>query len=399
MSDVSGPCPEQGRTARAGHTYSLMRGGLVHALVSRIFGDRTQRLHVRLAVILVLASMLPIVAATLINGTFYGNAVDAPLLSDFSTLARFLIVVPLLVLAAPESDRLIRRTLAHVPRCGLLPRQKRAAYDRLLSHIRSLRDSRWPEALLLAIAITPALFMQPTFDAMPDIVSWRNTEDAPGYFAKNWLDLIGLPVFRFVVLLWLWRFSMWTYLLYRLSRLHLRLDAGHPDGSGGALFIGESQFRFIVLALAGAILVSASSMNHVVHLGESIEQQKHVLIGYVLLAVASLISPLFLLARRLFRVKQRALLAYSELGHLSATDFARRWLQSAPPKSLLDTGDSSAVADYAAVYATVRGMSIFPMTRATLVWFILVTASPFLPLFIVAMPLDDLLNRLLSVVA
>lgn len=382
-----------------GRAYSLMRGGLVYALIARAFGERARKLHVWLAVLLVVVALFPILVATLLNGTLYGDALDVPLATDFSTLARFVLVVPLLVLAAPGSDRLMRRTLSHVPRCGLVPREKQTAFDRLLNRVWSLRDPRWPETLLLALAFTPVLFMETTFDAMPGIDSWRSVGDGPGRFAAGWLDLVALPLFRFVVLLWLWRFAMWTYLLWRFSWLHLRLDAGHPDGSGGILFLGESQFRFVVLALAGGILVSANCMNHVVHLGETIEQQKHILIGYVLLSVGFLVSPLLLLGRRLFRVKQRALLAYSELGHLSATDFGERWLQPETPKSLLDSGDPSAIADYGAVYATVRGMSIFPMTRTTLVWFVLVSASPFLPLFVVAMPLEDLLNRLVSVIA
>lgn len=399
MNDSSGAAQGRDQAARAVRTYSLMRGGLVYALLSRVFGKRPQQLHIWLAVILGAVGLLPIAAATFVNGTLHGNAVDVPLLNDFSTLARFLLVVPLLVWAAPGCDRLLGRTLSHVPRCGLVPRERQGAFDRLLRRAWSLRDASWPEALLLLLAFAPVLLMQTTFDAMPGINSWRSVGDGPGRFAAGWLDLVGLPLFRFLLLLWLWRFAMWTGLLWRLSRHHLRFDAGHPDGAGGVLFLGESQFRFVALALAGAILVSASCMNHVVHLGEPIEQQKHILIGYVLFSVGCMTSPLLLLARRLFRVKQKALLAYSELGHLSARDFGQRWLQSAPPKSLLDSDDSSAMADYGAVYATVRGMSIFPMTRATFAWFLLVTASPFLPLFMVAMPMEDLLNRLISVIA
>ena len=68
-------------------------------------------------------------------------------------------MVPLLVIAAPGCDRLMRRTLSHVPRCGLIPHEKRAAFDRLLDRVWSLRDPRWPEALLLVLAQWGALFM------------------------------------------------------------------------------------------------------------------------------------------------------------------------------------------------------------------------------------------------
>lgn len=376
-----------------------MRGGLVYALIGRALGKRAKKLHIWLAMIMSAVSLLPIVMATFLNDTLFSSTLDVTLSTDFSTLARFLLVVPLLVMAAPGCDQLMRRTISHIPHCGLLPREKQAAFDRLVSQVWSLRDPKWPETLLLFLAFTPVLFMETTFDAMPGLESWTGARDAPGRFAAGWLELVALPLFRFVILLWLWRFAMWTYLLWRLSWLHLRLDASHPDDSAGILFLGESQFRFVVLALAGSILVSANCMNHVVHLGETIDQQTHILISYLLLAVSFLVSPLLLLARRLFRVKQKALLAYSELGHLSAKDFGRRWLQSTPSRSLLDSGDSSAIADYGAVYGTVRGMAIFPMTRATLAWFVLVTASPFLPLLLVAMPLEDLMNRLVSVVA
>lgn len=380
-------------------SYSLMQGGLVYALVVRIFGKRPRRLHVWIAVALSVISLMPIVVATLANGTFYSNSLEVPLLTDFASLARFVLVVPLLVLAAPGCDRLMRRTISHVPRCGLVPRRKQAVFNRLLNRVWSLRDAKWPETLLLFLAFAPILFMETRFDAMPGIDSWSNTTDASGRFAAHWMDLVSLPLFRFVVLLWLWRFVIWVYLLWRLSWLQLSLDASHPDGSGGILFLGESQFRFVVIALAGSILVSANSINHVVHLGETIEQQKLIVFTYVLLAVVCLVSPSLLLGQRLFRVKQRALLTYSELGHLSVTDFGRRWLQVTSQKSLLDSGDSSAVAAYGAIYATVRGMSIFPMTNTTLIWFILLTTFPFIPLFLVAMPLDDLLNRLVSVLA
>lgn len=387
------------RGPHTGRTYSLMRGGLVYALIIRMLGKTPRYLHVWLAVALGALGLLPIMAVTAFNGTLFGRQVDVPLLMDFSTLARFLLVVPLLVVAAPTCDRLMRLTLSYVPRCGLVPCQKKAAFDRLLARVWSLRDPHWPEAAFLLLAFSPVLFAQTTFDAMPGVASWRSVDDAAGRFAAGWLDLVSLPLFRFIVLLWLWRFAMWTYLLWRMSWLHLRLDAGHPDGSGGILFLGESQFRFVVLALAGAILISASCMNHVVHLGETIEQQKPILFGYIMLAVGCLVSPLLLLARRLFRVKQRALLSYSELGHMSATEFGQRWLQAPASRSLLDSGDTSAVAAYGALYATVRRMSILPITRTTLMWFVLVTASPFVPLLVVAMPLEDLVNRLISAVA
>lgn len=400
MTTSRTPPPNRASTARPAHRYSLMRGGLVYWVLERLLrGKQPKNLHLWLALLLVVICMLPLVIATAIEGTLYGGPVDIPLLLDFSTLGRFVIAVPILVIAAPQCDRLLRRTIAHIPRCGLVAPEKQAAYDRLLGRIRSLRDPKGPETLLLFVAFAPLLYMETTFDNIPGLETWRSGPGPLSVFAGSWLDFLGLPVFRFVALLWFWRFAMWTYFLWRLSRLNLRFDAGHPDGSAGTLFLGESQFRFSVLAFAGGILVSGSCINHVMYLGETIDHQKHIIIGYILLSVGVLLMPLLLLGRRLFSVKQKALLAYSELGHFAANDFGSRWLTERSSKALLDSGDSSSLADYGTVYATVRGMSIFPMTRATVLWFFLVTALPFLPLFLIAMPLEELMDRLVSVIA
>ena len=64
MNNASGASQGHGRAAGAVRAYSLMRGGLVYALIGRSFGDRSRRLHVWLAVVLASIALLPIVAAT-----------------------------------------------------------------------------------------------------------------------------------------------------------------------------------------------------------------------------------------------------------------------------------------------------------------------------------------------
>ncbi|UWX03425.1 hypothetical protein H1235_09195 [Pseudoxanthomonas sp. NC8] len=66
----------------------------------------------------------------------------------------------------------------------------------------------------------------------------------------------------------------------------------------------------------------------------------------------------------LAKAKRNGILLYSALGHEAAHTFDRRWLADrSGDASLLDTGDASAICDFASVYATVRGMAIVPVSR------------------------------------
>jgi len=79
-------------------SYSLLRGGPAYRLT------RAAGLHRRgvptaavIAMGLLLIVLAPMIAATAVDGTLFGNRVRIPLLLDYTIGARFLIAMPLLV--------------------------------------------------------------------------------------------------------------------------------------------------------------------------------------------------------------------------------------------------------------------------------------------------------------
>ncbi|WP_232146555.1 hypothetical protein [Stenotrophomonas sp. SY1] len=381
--------------------YSLMRGGLVHRAMHAA-GMLSGRVHLAawLAAAIVAVCVIPLLVLTARAGTLWQQPPMMTLLGDYATLSRLLLALPLLVIAAPRSDALLRNAFRQLTHAGLVHPRRQARLDALLQRVRGWRDSWLPEAVCVLIAFAPLLMTSTAVSLLPGVVDWR-LHDGALTPAGRWYEWVAVPLFRLVGLLWLWRFVLWTCLLYRLPRAGLSLYAEHPDGAGGLAFIGLAQERFAVLALTGGILLSGFCINHIEYLGESLYDMRHLLAGYVIGATLFLIAPLLLLMPTMMRTKRHALYRFDALGNHATALFDQRWQPVAEKpgeaESLLDHGDASALADFGGVYQNLVSMSVVPLNRWNLLWIALHAVVPLFPLVLFAMSVDDLVKKLLGV--
>jgi len=87
------------------------------------------------------------------------------------------------------------------------------------------------------------------------------------------------------------------------------------------------------------------------------------------------------------------------LGHKLSKAFHDKWAgydKSTAGQEVLTSVDPSALADYNAVYETVREMHIIPMTLRGYLTQIIILLTPFVPLVFLQMPLSDVIKRLLD---
>ncbi len=385
------------------HDYSLMRGGLVHRLL--VAGGLLRRgvmLSRWLAIALVVVSTLPLLLLCLQADTLWSRDGGMGLLGDYATLSRLLIALPLLVVAAPHSDALLCTALRQLFRASLVHRRRRARFELLLTRLHRWRDAWSPELVCVLIAIAPAFLGGKTVSLLPGGEDWR-LAGAGLTLAGLWYEWVALPLFRLMLLLWLWRLLLWTLLLARLPRSGLVLHGAHPDGAGGLAFLGLAQERFAVLALAGGVVLAGACVNHIQYVGESLVGMRHLLAGYVVAASVLLIVPLMMLSPAMLRAKRQTLYRFDALGNGTAAAFDRRWrtpgssVPSAAQDSLLDHGDASALADFASVYQLAAGMSVVPLSRWNALYIVLHAAVPLCPLVLFAVPFDDLVSRLLHI--
>lgn len=389
------------------HGVSLMRGGLVHRLLHAagiLRGHR--RLSWWLAAALVGVALAPPLLLTAMAGTLVPHPTGMALLGDYATLSRLLLALPLLVLAAPHADALLRNALRQLGHASLVPQQRRGRLEALLQHIRRGRDGWLPELLCVLIALAPLLQAGHPVNLLPGVADWRlhGTQLTP---AGIWFEWVSAPLFRLVLLLWLWRFVLWTVVLCGLPRVGVRLHAEHPDGAAGLAFLGLAQERFAVLALAGGLLLAGACLNQTQWLGQSLYEQRHLLAGYVIGSTLLLVAPLLVLMPTMMRTKRHALLRFDALGNRAAGVFDRRWQAAArdteptaaDTDSLLDHGDASAYADFSSVYQSLARMSVVPFNRWNLLWIALHAALPLAPLALMAMSVDELVKKLVGILA
>lgn len=387
--------------------YSLMRGGLVHRLLHAA-GVLRGRAHLSwwLALALLLLCLLPPLLLTAAAGTLLPGGNGMALLGDYATLSRLLLVVPLLVLAAPHADALLRNALRQLGHASLVPPRRSARLERLLQRIRRGRDSWLPELLCLLVALAPFWLAGHAVNLLPGVADWRLHGDQLTA-AGRWYEWVSLPLSRLLGLLWLWRFVLWTVLLCGLPRVGLRLHAEHPDGAGGLAFLGLAQERFAILALAGGLLLAGACLNQMHWLGQTLYSLRHLLAGYVIGATALLVAPLLVLMPTLMRAKRHALFRFDALGNRAATVFDQRWQAAGSvlagdadgSDSLLDHGDASAYADFSGVYQGLARMSAVPFNRWNLAWIAAHAALPLGPLALMAMSVDELVKKLVGILA
>lgn len=374
--------------------YSLLRGGLLYR-ISRAAGiDRAQRPMAPwiagglLAVVLVPALVLAAMQGTLMSG------VQVPLARDHTVWMRFLLSMPLLVLAAPPADAKLWRALHHLR--ALVQPDDTARFEATLARLRRWRDSIVPELALFVLAVSGS-FAAVSLPFYDQVANWR--VDAQGLTpAGMWIHWVGMPVFRFLALLWTWRLLLWVLLLWRFARLDLALHAAHPDGRGGLAFLGLAQTAFIVVPLVGGLLVAGSCAVEIEYLDVSLRSIRFVLIGYVVVAMAIMMAPLLLMTPRLAELKRNGLLSYGALGTDCTEEFEGKWLGRARGDAapILEAGDASALVDLTGVYATVAGMVTVPIQRYVLFQFLLASIGPLLPLALLVMPMDQLVDKLFS---
>lgn len=394
------------QNAVAGGEYSLMRGGptyrLVRAMLRMAPGAHPGAL---VAALVFVVSFVPPSLLAWRDGALAGGRIDIPLLQDWYVVARFGVALPLLILGADLSDRLLRGAIRQCWLGGAVGVGARDAFLGALSSVARWRDAFIPEAgcLLLAIApvLLPALTSGMSGTEQLGEATWMHAADGALTPAGVWVETVSAPLFRFVVLLWLWRFLLWTWLLLRLSRTGLDLKASHPDGAGGLAFLGLAQCRFAILSAVGATLVCGYCLNQMMHAGTSVHELRYLVAGYVVGATLALLAPLLLMAPALARAKRVGLEVYGALGHQAASAFEMQWLRHPPEHAdaapLTDSPHPSSVADFGGVYAIIQAMSIVPVTRWNMWRLLLAALLPFVPIAFLAMSLDELAQRIFHI--
>ena len=232
--------------------------------------------------------------------------------------------------------------------------------------------------------------------------TWYGVSDATGFhlsLAGFWNAFVSVPIFQFILLRWYFRILIWFWLLWKISRLKLRLMPAHPDHAGRIGFLGRSSYAFSPLLFAQGALLSGVIASRVLFEGQTLPAFKitvGVFVGFFVLAI---LGPLTMFSPQLARAKRRGLARYGALANKYVTEFDEKWLDSSKnDEPILGTADIQSLADLGNSYAGVREMRIVPFGLRDITRLVAATAAPLLPLLLMIMPLEELVMRIIKIV-
>ncbi len=380
--------------------FSLVLGGPLYQLYlrSRLLRPPLELLRRRL-VGLTLLTWLPLFILSALEGQAL-TGVRLPFLQDLEAQARFLLALPLLIVA----EVLVHRRLAPAVRLflekGIVRTKDRARFDEIVASTMRLRNSLAIELFLIALVFTGGHYLwQEQFGLRADTWYARPTEQGLGLsMAGRCYIWLSLPIFQFMLIRWYYRLLLWSRFLWRVSRLDLDLTPAHPDRAGGLGFLGPSTYAFAPLLLGQSVLISAMIGARILHEGAQLPAFKYEIAGCVVFALLQALGPLLVFAPSLVAAKRRGLREYGLLADRYVREFDRKWLHggAAADEALVGSADIQSLADLGNSYAVVREMRAVPFGKQTLIQLTVVTALPLLPLGLTMFSLEELLRRVLG---
>ena len=316
--------------------------------------------------------------------------------------ARFLLVVPLLIIAEFVVHRRIRPLPQQFLDRKLIPDSALPRFDAAIASALRLRNSMLAEVLLLAFVYGVGILVIWRQYVTLGTSTWYATPSAGGpepSWAGRWYGGVSMPIFQFLLCRWYFRLFIWARFLWQVSRLELRLIPTHPDRVGGLSFLSETSLAFFVLAVAHGAMVAGPLAGRIFFLGASLPQFKAEIAVLVIFMLCVVLGPLLVFAPQLFEAKWRGIREYGTLAGSYVREFDAKWLRRPPPanESFVGSADIQSLADLGNSYEVVRSMRLAPITNLAVLGVVAATLLPIAPLVLTVMPLEELLKKLSSI--
>jgi hypothetical protein len=311
---------------------------------------------------------------------------------------RFLIGLPLLLLAELVIDPAIRQAVAEFVDARLLKDQELPDFENVLRRVLRIRDSWIVEVILFVLAFFPVFLFQHEWVAGA-VSSWHTTAGGLS-MAGWWYAVLSAPLLSFITYRWGFRYFLWAFLLWRISRLHLTLMPTHPDHVAGLDFLGMTQKHFGILFCALGCAFAGRVANTMLYEGAPLSSFKFLMVGFLILSLIVGLLPLALLAPKLKKVRKAGLLEYGRFANTYTESFDRKWVHpiDQPSEALLGTSDIQSLADLGSSYSLIEDMKTAPISRKLLQQLALWAALPLIPLIVFGTPTPQLMHELMKMV-
>jgi hypothetical protein len=347
--------------------------------------------------IAVAITWLPLMLYALWQRRLLPGTVPEPLLQHFGVHARFLLALPLLLIAESSTDAALRRVLPQFVARGIVDETLRPAFRSILERAGHVRGSRTALLGMIALVALATTLGWTKGNDMHELV-WESAEAGSLHFGALWFSFVSRPVFLLVLIAWVWRLGVLAWSFSRIAALELRLSPTHPDRTAGLGFLEQLTVGMAPLFFAIAVPIAGRWGHEAMYHGLDVHTLKVPAAALVVVLAAIGLAPLLAFAPRLRTVRRASLAAYGALLAEHGRLVERRWIrhETVEDHGLLSAPEIGPVADTVALYEVIAKMRTMPVGRKSLLPLVLASALPLIPVFAMQIPLKEIAKMLLA---
>jgi hypothetical protein len=384
--------------------FFLVLGGPLYQLFRRTrLSEPALELVGRRLLVLTAIAWLPLLVLSALEGQALGGSVVVPFLQDVEVHVRFLVALPLLIIAELVVHQRMRFVVRQFLERNLIPASALPRFEAAIASALRLRNSVLAEVLLIAFVYGVGVLIVWRHYMVLATATWYAAPTAAGLqlsLTGVWYGYVSLPLFQFLLMRWYFRLFIWARFLWQVARLDLSLVPTHPDRVGGLGFLTNTVYAFAPLALAHGALLAGWIANRIFFVGAALPEFKVEIVGLVVFLLGVVLGPLLVFAPQLAQAKRTGNREYGTLAERYVREFDAKWLRGGAPADevLVGSGDIQSLADLGNSFEVVRTMRIAPVTKEAILQLAVATLAPIVPLALTMMSREDLLKRLLGIV-
>lgn len=374
--------------------FSVVLGGPLYQLLRRThLSDDALALVHRRVLAGVMITWVPLLLLSLFEGHAWWGSVTVPFLLNAEVQARFLLAMPLLLVAELGVHLRMRQLVVQFFNRDLIADEDLPRVKAAIESAMRLRNSIAMELALIVVIYAAGIPMREYIAV--DASTW-----ATGTAAGWWHALISVPVFQFLLLRWYFRVFIWARFLWQVSHIDLQLVPTHPDRVGGLGFLTHVVYAFTPILLAHGVLLAGLIADRIFFDGATLPQFTVEIVGGVGALVLLVLCPLMAFVGPLARLKRTGLGDYGGLAQRVVREFDTKWVRGGgdPAAPLMGSADIRSLADLSNSFQVIREMRVVPFSKETILQLAIVTLAPVAPLLLTMISFEELLKRLLSAV-
>jgi hypothetical protein len=351
------------------------------------------------AVFIPLLAWAPLILHASIQSFAIGQDKLTDLLLDFAVHGRYLIAVPLFIVAEAFALPKLGSTARHFVVADLIRDSERPRFDSISASTRRLLRSNVVEIVVILLAVFSVIVLIRVIS--PETIPlWHALTKEPLSFSWSgwWHVLVSIPLFLIFLFGWVWRLFLWGIFLWRVSRLDLHLVPAHPDLCGGLQFVGASIRAFPMLGFALGAAVAGGIANRVVHHGMHLIDFKYMIATLLVAILILFVAPLTAFAREILQARRRGIFEYGSLASAVGRQMERKWLDRAESAddTALDVQHFSATTDLYQLVSNVYQIKSVPLDLQDLIAVIVAVLLPFVPVLLYEIPLNVIVPDLMK---